>query len=306
VVKAARELGYRPNLAARGMRKRTYYTIGVLLSGIWNPFFPKLIEGIEAELGQTEYQTMLAPTTEDPGKQKRAIVAMLDRQLDGLILIAPSVPRARLSATAAAAPVVVIGRHVQAQEYDSVVDDDTVGAALVVNHLASLGHSRIAHISISGEEPSSRPKTMPGEVRREGYAAAMHRLGLDGYVRVVPGPPSEQGGYRGAELLLADALPPTAVFAGNDIAAIGALKALEDHGISVPGDMSLAGYDNVHVSALGRVSLTSVDQQAHNMGATAARFLMQRIEGVRDEPANVKLTPSLVVRASTAVPPTKK
>ena len=301
VLKAARELGYRPNLAARGMRNRTYYTIGVLLADIWNPFFPELIDGIEAELSRTDYQAMLAPATERPGKQERAIAAMLDRQFDGLILIAPSVPRSHLVAAATVAPMVVIGRHDEAQEYDSVVDDDAMGAALMVDHLASLGHRRIAYIATSGEEPSGRPETMPGEVRREGYASAMRRRGLENHVRVVAGPPSEQGGYRGAQLLLTNDRP-TAIFAGNDITAVGALKALEDNAVPVPGDMSLAGYDNINVSALGRVSLTSVDQQAREMGGTAARLLLQRIEEGRDEAVRAKLEPSLVVRASTAPP----
>jgi LacI family transcriptional regulator len=142
-------LGYRPHAAARGMRGRTY-TIGVLLDNVRNAFFADILDGIRDELSSTDYTVLIGAAGFDPQDQARTIRSMVDRQMDGLILIAPGTPRPEVLATAASTPTVVIGHHDADSSHDSVVDADDVGAGLVVDHLVALGHRDIALVSAPG------------------------------------------------------------------------------------------------------------------------------------------------------------
>jgi LacI family transcriptional regulator len=302
VRQAIDELGYRPHAAARGMRGQTY-TIGVMIPDLRNPFFPELIEGIGQQLTGSDYQILLGPGGSLAETQGRSTDAMIDRRMDGIIMIAPMMPQRRLEETARAVPIVVIGRHGKSSYYDSVVDDDVTGAALIVDHLADLGHRRIAHIEhkVAGRR---EPRTMPQTVRGEGYRQAMRQRGLAEYVDVVASTYSEEGGYTAARAMLARPASqrPTAIFAGADIAAIGVLNALREAGLRVPDDISVAGYDNTTIAALEPISLTSVDQDGHLMGNNAARLLLERIEAKRQRSVLYSLAPTLVPRRSTAPP----
>jgi LacI family transcriptional regulator len=232
----------------------------------------------------------------------RVTEAMIDHSMDGVILIAPVLPRARLDQLAGIVPTVVVGRHGQAAPYDTVTNDDFAGAALTVNHLADLGHRRIAHIEHRETDPDCLIE-MPNAVRAEGYRRTMGARGLGDEINVVTTSYSQEGGYRGTQQLLAGARPPTAIFAGADIAAMGVLEALAEAGLAVPDDISVAGYDNTSFAAFRPVSLTSVDQAGRQIGSDAARLLLERIAD-RDRPSTqVKLGPSLVVRRTTAPPP---
>ncbi|WP_433060228.1 LacI family DNA-binding transcriptional regulator [Dactylosporangium sp. CS-033363] len=298
---AMAELNYRPHAAARGMRGQTY-TIGVLIPDLRNPFFPELIEGIADHFAGTEYQALLGPGGSTPESQARITEAMIDRRMDGLIMIAPVVPRGQLESTARTIPTVTIGRHGRSSDFDAVVDDDITGAGLIVDHLAELGHRRIAHIE-HRDTTRGIPTTMPQTVRAEGYRQAMHRHGLE--VDVVSSTYSEEGGYTAARDLLSRPVRPTAIFAGADVAAIGVLNAVFEAGLRIPEDISVAGYDNTTVAAMGPISLTSVDQDGHLMGANAARLLLERVEGKRRRSVLLSLSPTLIPRRSTAPPPAK-
>lgn len=192
--------------------------------------------------------------------------------MDGLVLVAPTAPQAELEAAARLLPLVVIGRHARSAWHDTVVDDDAAGAALVVDHLADLGHRRIAHIE-HRETNAERSAVMPNAIRAEGYRQAMRARGLAEEIDVVSTSYTEEGGYAGARQLLSRPDPPTAIFAGADIAAMGVLTAVAEAGLSVPGDISVAGYDNTAFAAVGPIALTSVDQAGaadRRRGRTAA------------------------------------
>ena len=301
VLQAVQELGYRPHAAARGMRGRTY-TIGVMLPNISNPFFSQILEGLTGWLRQTTYQVLLGPGFNGAEAEARVIETMIDHSMDGLILIAPVLTRARLDQLAGLVPTVVVGRHGQSAPYDTVTDDDFAGAALVVNHLADLGHRRIALIDHLEADPDCKVE-MPNAVRAAGYRHAMQARGLAGCIDVAATSYSQDGGYLGARQLLARPQRPTAIFAGADIAAMGVLQAVAEAGLSVPGDISVAGYDNTALAALHAVSLTTVDQAGQQIGADAARLLLDRIADPHRPATQVKLSPALVVRRTTAAPP---
>lgn len=193
----------------------------------------------------------------------------------------------------------MVGRHTRSACYDTVTDDDTAGAELVVGHLAGLGHRHIAHIEHHETDPA-RLAEMPNAVRADGYRKAMQDRGLA--VDVVSTSYTQEGGYLGARQLLARPQRPTAIFAGADIVAMGVLTALAEAGLSVPEDISLAGYDNTSFAALGPISLTSVDQAGHHIGTDAARLLLERIADRARPTTRIKLSPTLVARRTTAPP----
>ncbi|MGW2642439.1 LacI family DNA-binding transcriptional regulator [Streptomyces sp. NPDC001348] len=300
VRRAIDELGYRPLAAARGLRGQTY-TIGVMLPDIRNPFFPEILDGITGCLADTDYQVLLGPGC---GEKEEAgvIEALIDRGMDGLVLVAPVSTRSHLEQVATAVPTVVVGRHGNSPAYDTVANDDVAGAALVVGHLAKLGHRRIAHIEHHEPDPT-RSVEMPNAQRADGYRQAMRDLGLEAEIDVVSTSYTQQGGYAGANQLLTRPIRPTAVFAGADVVAMGVLEAVSEAGLTVPGDLSVAGYDNTTFAALGPISLTSVDQAGREIGKNAARLLLERIADRGKPSVQIKLSPTLVPRRTTAARP---
>jgi LacI family transcriptional regulator len=296
---AIAELGYRPRAAARGMRGQTY-TIGLMLPDLHNPFFAQLFDGFADRLGGTDYHVLVGSSL--CGTDELEVTdALIDRGMDGLVLVAPTATQAQIDTSAAGVPMVVIGRHSRSALHDTVVDDDAAGAALVVDHLAGLGHRRIAHVEHL-ETDAVRSAVMPNAIRARGYREAMTARGLAAEVDVVSTSYTEEGGYVAAKALLARPRRPTAIFAGADIAAMGVLTAIAEAGLSVPGDISVAGYDNTPLAAVGPISLTSVDQAGHQLGAEAARLLLERIADRNRSASFVSTSPTLVVRRTTAPP----
>ncbi|MGW0808565.1 LacI family DNA-binding transcriptional regulator [Nonomuraea sp. NPDC002799] len=301
------ELGYRPRAAARAMRGRTF-TIGVLMAHIRNPFFPDVVEGLSAQVGAAGYQVIMVQSGAAPGSaaavthaaERRAVHALVDRQVDGILMIAPLGSRAQIEETAEATPTVVLGRHERSGVYDSVLDDDEAGTELVVEHLIALGHRRIAHIG-HRDHSRARPGDLLHTIRLETYKRVMREHGLAGEIAVALTSYTEEGGYRGTRELLARTPRPTAIFAGADLAALGALSALHEDGLSVPADVSVAGYDNTRPAALAHLSLTSVNQNGAMMGRTAGRLLLERVQG-RTASVRFAVTPALMPRRSTAGP----
>jgi DNA-binding LacI/PurR family transcriptional regulator len=192
-------------------------------------------------------------------------------------------------------PVTVLNRDTSATCSDSVTNDNIAGAGLAVEHCASLGHTRIAHIDGGSGAGAS--------VRRDGYLQAMHRLGLEEHILTVEGGFTDDGGYVAARALLKHSPLPTAIFAANDISAVGALRALEEAGLHAPTDMSVVGYDNTSLAALPQISLTSVHQFGADNGRLGVECVIERIEGKRSTPRHEILAPTLVVRTSTGPPP---
>ncbi|WP_426502350.1 LacI family DNA-binding transcriptional regulator [Dactylosporangium sp. McL0621] len=300
VRKAIDELGYRPQASARGLRGQTY-TIGVMLPNIRNPFFADVLDGAAELLDGAGYQLLMGPGSNGEAAEARVTETMIDHSLDGLILVAPVSSRRHLQHVAERVPTVIVGRHGRAAGYDSVADDDIAGAALVVDHLADLGHRRIAHIEHL-ERDRDRMTEMPNAVRAEGYRQAMRARGLHEYIDIASTSYTQEGGYLGARQLLTRLHPPTAIFAGADIVAMGVMQALAEAGLAVPGDIAVAGYDNTMFADFAPVGLTSVDQGGRQLGRNAARLVLERIADPARPATHMTLTPTLAVRRTTAAP----
>jgi DNA-binding LacI/PurR family transcriptional regulator len=295
VLRAAAELGYRPNRLAQGLVRGRTHTIGVLLSDPHNPFFPETVDGIQDEADLFEYRALLATGYRDPQREARAVRDLLERQMDGIILLSPQFSTRVIREVALSTPTVLVGRRTREPFVDSIVNDDYAGATLAVEHLAELGHRRIAHITGGSYAGAG--------LRRRGYERTMRRLGLEQHVQIVAGEFTDEGGYLGAQRLLSGRERPTAIFVANDLATMGVLTAVHEAGLSVPDDISLVGYDNSYLAQLSNVSLTSIDQPRHEMGIIATRLLLERIESGRTEPQRELLKPRLILRSTSAPPP---
>jgi LacI family transcriptional regulator len=296
VLEAIEELGYRPSVAARAMRGRSH-TIGVL-ADIRSPIVAQIVEGIEAELAESSLEILLAPVGADPKRQERGIESMINRSVDGLILIVPGLPYGALETLGGSIPTVLIGRHGGGRNFDSVMDDDVAGAALAVEHLVELGHTRISHIAMPMGN-LRRPSILPQTARADGYTQAMRDRGLT--PDVIATDYTEEGGFKGALIALNREEPATAIFAGTDTVALGVLRAAHELGLRVPQDLSVIGADNIPVSALPQISLTTIDPSGQLNGSTSSRLLRERIAG-RTKPVTYAITPSLIVRGTTAPP----
>ena len=290
VLEAADALGYRPNLVARNLAERRTRTVGVLVSDLNNPFFAEIIDTVQGEARKRDRRVLLGTGRRDAGEEAEVVESFLQQDVEGLVLLSPVLGRDSLGRAASAVPTVVVGTTaVRAPRCDVIINDDALGAELALAHLIALGHERVAYIDAQAG---------PGaKERRAGYLTAMARHGLK--PRMVNGEFTDDGGYRAGQALLAAGEAPTAIFACNDLAAIGAMTALEEAGLSVPADVSLVGYDNTSLAAMRHIALTSVDQPRRRMGELALELLEQRRDRAELRGRVRTVQPHLVERSST-------
>lgn len=291
VLAAADLLGYRPNAMARGLASRRTRTLGVLLNELHNPFYAEIMDGIEEGAEELDYRLLASTGGRRAGGESRAVDMLLEHRVDGLALVGPRLRTSEIGAAARHVPVVVVAREVRHPDVDWIVNDEPVGARLVVGHLVALGHRRIVHID-GGHGAGAN-------ARRRAYELAMREAGLAREIRVLGGDYTDAAGVRAAERLLGSKSLPTAIFAANDILATGVIDRLEDAGLRIPEDVAIVGYDNTFLAALHHVSLTTINQPRPEMGRRAVQALVDRIEGARAEPLRLRTAPSLVVRETT-------
>lgn len=293
VTYAMTELNYRPRIAARAMRGRTY-TIGVEIPDLGNQFFTRIVDGAAKALAGSPYQIIIAPAEHGSREGLKAIEALVDRQVDAVLAVSPRVDQDALERVAATTPVVMLGRHDDDASYDTVVGDDVAGTRALMSHLFELGHRRIAHLTI--DEPSYRARS-PHSIRLQTYLDEMGARGLGDQTRVIR-IEEEQGAASAAARAAMDADPSlTAIFAAHDELAIGALRAVSEAGAHV----SVAGYDDVQIASHPALALTTVRQPGDEMGARAIQLMMERMQG-RCEPVHENFVPELMVRSSTFPP----
>jgi DNA-binding LacI/PurR family transcriptional regulator len=294
VLRAADELSYRPNAVARSLVRKRSFVIGVVLSNLHNPFFADVVDGIEGEAIASHYRALFNTGSLSPEREAAAVETLLQLRTDGLILAGSALSTREIVAVSTTVPVVLVTRPTRSPLLDSATNDDRAGARLAVDHLVALGHRAIAHID-GGTGAGAA-------ARRSSYMAAMRSHGLGAEIRVLPGAFTEEGGASGVDRLLARGETPTAVFAANDLAAVGALHALEERGLRVPDDVSVVGYDNSSLAALGHINLTTIDQPRRELGAIAVRLLIERLDQGRSQARHLVVPPRLVVRRTTGPP----
>ncbi|WP_326523230.1 LacI family DNA-binding transcriptional regulator [Sphingomonas sp.] len=293
VIAAADKLSYVPHLGARSLTMARTNTIGVVLPDLFGEFFSEIIRGIDRAAHARGLQLLLANMHGDASETVQAIRAMRGR-VDGLLVMSPTVDAAFLDRhLPGGLPTVVLNGHISGVGHASLSIDNEGGARAMVAHLAGTGRRRIA--MITGPEGNS-----DADERLAGFRAAVADLLGDAAPPVFAGDFSEAAGETAATAILAADPLIDAVFAANDVMAIGCLRALADAGIDVPGRIAVAGFDDVPVSRFVRPTLTTMRVHIADLGTRAFDTLAGLIAAPDgDPPAEVTLTPELVVRQST-------
>ncbi|WP_295072567.1 LacI family DNA-binding transcriptional regulator [Tabrizicola sp.] len=285
-------LGYRPSVAARGMRGRTF-TLGVLLVGIDNPFLPGIYQGIESVTESAGYKIMVGVGAARARTEVSLIEQMIDNRMDGLILVASQISGETMEHYARQIPIVVVGHHEPAaQGYDTINNDDQMGARLAVQAFVDRGHTDIAFVT-QPEQDGDLADVAPQ--REIGYRAAMAAAGLTTRVLSLP----SHGTPRDAQIhqILTAPDRPRAIFCWSDLDAVPLLSTAYRLGIRVPQDLALIGYDNSPVAGLSMVDLTSIDQDGPRLGKLGAEALFTRMNG-RSSPEHILIEPKLIPRGS--------
>jgi LacI family transcriptional regulator len=296
VLAAAEQLGYRPNPIARGLKTNRSYTIGVVIPDLRNPIFPPMARGIEDRVEPAGYTSLLANTDNDPEREKLSFDALRARQVDGFITAGARREHPLLHEIAESAPVVLVNRRTDADDFDCVVGDDRGGARAAVEHLAAQGHRRLAHLAMR--------TVSTGEQRYLGFLDATADLGLEVDAALIPQARSysEAEGARCTRELLASGHEFTAIVAGNDLMALGCIDALREAGLDCPADVSVVGFNDMSWSERFDPPLTTVRLPHDDLGKEAARLLLERLADPDRPPREVVLPTQLVVRGSTAPP----
>lgn len=295
---AISKLKFRPSPAAQSLKSGRTRSIALVVPDVSNPFFAGIVRGAESVSIQNGYTIFLANTDESNERETKVISDLMGR-VDGVLLVPASESDTNPQHLAdTGIPTVLIDRETaSADTFDTVLVDNDGGARTAVEYLISLGHERIA--TITGPAEST-----PGRLRLDGYRDTLESHGIecnDDLIEI--GDFRRHSGYQGMMRILGTATPPTAVFVANNLMTIGALHALQDVGVSVPGDLSIIGFDDHVFADIITPSLTVIDRPTEAQGVLAMRLLMLRLrEGTASPTRRVVLDTHLVVRESCGPP----
>jgi LacI family transcriptional regulator len=291
-------LGYTPDYLARSFKTGRTFSVGVVIPDINNPLFPPIVRGLEDRLATAGYVALLGNTENDPEREARVLDGMLGRRIDGLVLATARRKDARLVELGRQGiPVVLLNRVADDNAFSSVSVDDRAGVRLVIEHLTSLGHRRVAHIA--GPQSLST-----GHGRYRGFVSSMSDAGLkfDKELVTFASTFSIVEGLRCGTELLSLPEPPTAIVAGNDMLALGCCTAVERLGLRCPDDVSIVGFNDMPFTDRLSPPLTTVHVPHYDLGMHAAELLLERV-AQPDAPIKILLlAPQLVVRGSAGPP----
>ncbi|WP_326544118.1 LacI family DNA-binding transcriptional regulator [Pseudorhodoferax sp.] len=293
IERIAAELGYQPNAVAASLRTRQTNIAAIVVPDLGNPLFGPIVQGLERALRLHDLLCLVVQTPAAPAERRDLVVALANRQVSGLLILAAEDDDPMLAmARQRRLPTVLVNRGSGSRDFSSVVSDDREGVRLALEHLVSLGHRAIAHIA--GPSASST-----GRARHAAFVELVRGFGLK------PGQVAEAeaftraAGQAATEQLLKGRARPTAIFAANDLIALGALDVLRRRGLSVPGDISLVGHNDMPLVDLIDPPLTTVKVAVDQMSLQAAGLFIDHLQQPLLAPSTRVLMPGLVVRAST-------
>jgi LacI family transcriptional regulator len=297
VLAAAQKFDYRPSFYARSLRRKQSFSIGVLVPELSDGYSVLVMDGIEEVLLEEGYFYLAASHRRKADLIEEYPRLLMDRSVEGFIAIDTALQHSL------PIPVVAVASHKKIEGITNIALDHRRAAELALRHLHQLGHRHIAFMR--GQTFSS-----DSDDRWKSFMAVAKELGIDVHpeltIQLELNISSPELGYPVVQHLLAQKRPFTAVISFNDIAAIGAIRALHDHHLRVPEDVSIVGFDDIQGAAYHNPSLTTIRQPLRNMGTTAARILLQRLRGQKDYPDHVAVVPELVIRESTMPPNPKR
>ena len=290
ILAMAQKMKYRPNQFARALTTNHSYLIGIVVPDLMHSYFAEICRGVETHARPAGYQNLICSTDEEARKEKDEIEALLSRT-DGLI-VASALPASEAKfykrLLSEGANIVLIDRLLDGLRCSAVTTDDIKVGLLATEHLIKLGHRKIGHLR--GPDVSTSLK------RLQGYQQAMKKAGLKPVIRDCGF--TESDGYDAMKKWIAAGDLPEAIFASNDPAAIGAMSAMSEAGLSVPGDVALVGAGSIHYGDMLRVPLTTVSWSKSEMGQAAANLLLELIDGKKKARRVVTVPPELLIRES--------
>lgn len=298
VIKVAEGLGYRPNPIARGLKTAKSSTVGLVIPDLTNPLFPPIVRGIEDVLEPAGYSGLIVNTDNDPQRELAQIELLRARQVEGLIVATALIDHPLMSRLhAEGVPMVMVNRRPDGADIPSITPDDAAGIELAVQHLADLGHRRVAHLAGPGT-------TSTGVARLRAFRNAVRDLDLDADPALVVTCDhwSEEAGAEALRQLLDVRPDVTAIVAGNDLIALGCYDVFAERGVSCPSEVSVVGFNDMPFLDKLAPPLTTVAIPHQQIGAEAARLLLDAISEPNRPARSVLLPLSLVVRGSTAPP----
>lgn len=297
VLKAIKQLEYRPSRVARRLRKRGAQILGLVIADISNPYYSSLVQSIEDIAYANKYSMLLCNSSEEPEREQIHLDILFEEQVAGVI-ISPvdEFCTSCKSFLDQGIAVVAIDRRFRNLEIDSVLVDNISGAFDATNHLIQLGHQRIGLIA----GPSH---LTTGRERKEGYEEALveNNLDIDSSL-MKTGDFKQKSGYNLTYELLKMKDPPTAIFVSNNLMTLGALNAIHDMGLRIPQDVAIVGFDDLSWAPSLNPPLTAVAQPTYELGEVAVKLLLKRILGNREDPIEIKLKPTLKIRVSCGYP----
>lgn len=291
ILATAQKMNYRPNQFARALMTKQSYLIGIVVPDLMHSYFAEICRGVEAHARPVGYQNLICSTNEEPLKEMDEIEALLSRT-DGLIVAsALSISEAKFykRLISEGAKIVLIDRLLEGLRCPAVTTDDVQVGTLATEHLINLGHRKIGHLR--GPDVSTALK------RLDGYRKAMSKAKLKPLVHNCGF--TEAEGYTAMHKWIASGNLPTAIFAANDPAAIGAMAAANEAGLKVPDEVAFVGAGSIHYGDMLRVPLTTVSWSKAEMGQAAARLLLELIDGKKKN-RTIIVPPELLVRKSAA------
>jgi DNA-binding LacI/PurR family transcriptional regulator len=292
ILAIASQMGYRPNMTARGLKMDRTFTIGLIVYNIASPFTPVLIRGIQEYLKQHDYFSTIISTDFDPDLESEAVHQLISRSIDGVIFVESWRDESNNPLDLANKPYVFVYRLFNGSYANSVVVDDIHGARLAVEHLVKLGHRRIAFINGPHDWDASKE-------RLAGYKDLLGQNGIPYEARMVEeGTWEVQSGYSAAKKFLKIPQPPTAIFAANDFMALGAIYAIQDAGLNVPKDIAVVGYDDRDFASFSKPTITTVCPPSYEMGQLAAQLILNRLENQIEIKDPIRVQGKLTIRES--------
>ena len=293
VLKAIEELDYRPNIVARSLRERKTGTVGLIICDLRNPFFSEVLQGIETYLGEKKYSLIVTNTDYDNDKERESIDMFYSKQMDGVIIVPGENTNKHVKfLTERNIPVVLLDKKIQNLNVDVVLVNNREGSKQLTEHLMSLGHKRIG--IIAGPLNSTT-----GKERLEGYLKALkaHSIPEDNDLIKI-GDFKKQSGYLLTLELISLAVPPTVIFACNNLLGLGVMQALKEKKIRIPEEIGLAIFDDLPWFGYVSPFLTGVAQPSFQLGETAGKLLFEQMRKRRKRPKEVVLDVQLKIRQS--------
>ncbi|NLJ83782.1 MAG: LacI family transcriptional regulator [Halanaerobiaceae bacterium] len=293
VLKIIDRLNYNPNSIARGLVMNKTYTIGLIVPDISNAFFAEIAKAIEDELREYGYSVIFCNTDNDKDREKESIDLLRSKQVDGLIgAFSHDSKDEVLALGKAGLPIVQIDRLVDDSQIPSVIIDNILSGYEATEYLIKKGHRRIAHITGALD-------TNTGIRRAEGYRKALQEYGIEiDEELVMEGDFSQESGYLAMKEILERNKDLTAVFAGNDMMALGAYRAIYAAGLKIPEDISIIGHDDFTLASLVSPALTTMQQPIYKIGKVAASLLIDIIKGKKNKEGLIVVNTSLIERSS--------